>query len=57
MSRQGKIFFRRALAEADVMRRVLAQADFAKWLSQFLPQIPKTATASWLSVAIFTRPK
>ncbi len=48
----GEDFLSPCLAEADVMRRVLTQADFAKWLSQFLPQIPRTATANWLPVAI-----
>ena len=38
------------------MRRVLTQAEFAKWLTQFLPQIPRTATADWLPVAISPDP-
>jgi hypothetical protein len=52
----GEDFLSPCLAEADVMRRVLAQADFAKWLTQFLPQIPRTATADWLPVAISPDP-
>jgi hypothetical protein len=52
----GEDFLSPCLAEADVMRRVLTQADFAKWLSQFLPQIPRTATADWLPVAISPDP-
>jgi hypothetical protein len=52
----GEDFLSPCLGEADVMRRVLAQADFAKWLGQFLPQIPKTATADWLPVAISPDP-
>jgi hypothetical protein len=48
----GEDFLSPCIAEADVMRRVLTQADFTKWLSQFLPQIPGTATADWLPVAI-----
>jgi len=52
----GEDFLSPCLAEADVMRRVLTQADFAKWLTQFLPQIPKTATADWLPVAISPDP-
>src|SRR5213592_62879 len=39
----GEDFLSPCLAEADVMRRILTQADFAKWLTQFLPQIPSTA--------------
>jgi len=52
----GEDFLSPCLAEADVMRRVLARTDFAKWLSQFLPQIPRTATADWLPVAISPDP-
>src|SRR6516162_4963688 len=52
----GEDFLSPCLAEADVMRRILTQAEFAKWLSQFLPQIPKTATADWLPVAISPDP-
>src|SRR5881275_2668685 len=43
----GEDFLSPCLGEADVMRRVLPQAEFAKWLTQFLPQIPNTATADW----------
>jgi hypothetical protein len=52
----GEDFLSPCLAEADVMRRILTQADFAKWLSQFLPQIPTTATADWLPVVISPDP-
>src|SRR5437667_1687624 len=38
------------------MRRVLTQTEFAKWLSQFLPQIPRTATANWLPVVVSPDP-
>jgi Protein of unknown function (DUF2891) len=52
----GEDFLSPCLGEADLMRRVLTQADFAKWLMQFLPQIPKTATADWLPVTISPDP-
>src|SRR5262249_47186957 len=52
----GEYFLSRCLGEADVMRRVLTEADFAKWLTEFLPQIPRTATAEWLPVAISPDP-
>jgi hypothetical protein len=52
----GEDFLSPCLGEADAMRRVLTQADFAKWFTQFLPQIPKTATADWLPVAISPDP-
>src|SRR6266849_5328862 len=52
----GEDFLSPCLGEADVMRRVLTQTEFAKWLSQFLPQIPRTATADWLPVVISPDP-
>jgi hypothetical protein len=36
----GQDFLSPALAEADLMRRVLAGEDFATWLSAFLPGLP-----------------
>ena len=36
------------------MRRVLSPAEFATWLSAFLPEIPKTATAAWLPIGVVT---
>ena len=52
----GEDFLSPCLGEADVMRRVLPQAEFAKWLGEFLPQIPMKATANWLPVAISPDP-
>ena len=52
----GEDFLSPCLGEADVMRRVLSQAEFVKWLTQFLLQIPRTATADWLPVAISPDP-
>ena len=52
----GEDFLSPCLGEADVMRRILPQEDFAKWLTQFLPQIPMTATADWLAVAVSPDP-
>lgn len=50
----GEDFLSPCLAEADLMRRVLAPAEFATWLSGFLPQIPTTATAAWLPAGVVT---
>jgi hypothetical protein len=53
----GEDFLSPCLAEADFMRRVLAPPQFARWLSVFLPQIPRIATApatSWLAPGIVT---
>ncbi len=44
----GEDFLSPCLAEADVMRRVLAPNDFASWLGNFLPQIPRDDTTGWL---------
>src|SRR5207249_223787 len=58
----GEDFLSPCLAEADVMRRVLSQDEFAKWLKEFLPQIPegplqdKAATANWLPETVSPDP-
>jgi hypothetical protein len=58
----GEDFLSPCLAEADVMRRVLSQEEFAKWLKEFLPQIPETprqseaATGTWLPVTVSPDP-
>ena len=50
----GQDFLSACLAEADFMRRVLDRAAFARWLTTFLPQIPKSARADWLPTAVVT---
>jgi hypothetical protein len=53
----GEDFLSPCLAEADFMRRVLAPATFSRWLSGFLPQIPRSGAAraaDWLSPGIVT---
>jgi hypothetical protein len=52
----GEDFLSPCLGEADVMRRVLAPAEFAKWLDGFLPQIPKKQDTRWLPVAVSPDP-
>jgi hypothetical protein len=52
----GQDFLSPCLAEADLMRRLLAPADFARWLSDFLPQIPRKGTGDWLPPAVVTDP-
>ncbi len=32
----------------------MASAEFATWLTAFLPQIPTTATAAWLPIGVVT---
>ena len=56
----GEDFLSPCLAEADVMRRVLSQDEFAKWLKDFLPQIPalqsEAATTHWLRPVVSPDP-
>jgi DUF2891 family protein len=52
----GEDFLSPCLAEADVMRRVLPPAEFAKWLRSFLPGIPIDGSAEWLKPAVVTDP-
>lgn len=52
----GEDFLSPCLAEADVMRRVLPPAEFSSWLKEFIPQIPTTANAAWLAVAVSPDP-
>src|SRR5438067_1918089 len=52
----GEDFLSPCLAEADVMRRVFSQAEFAKWLKEFLPQIPTSASANWLQPVVSPDP-
>ncbi|HET7921606.1 MAG TPA: DUF2891 domain-containing protein [Gammaproteobacteria bacterium] len=47
----GQDFLSPALAEADLLRRVLPQAPFAAWLDEFLPQLPRAQDAGWLPLA------
>jgi hypothetical protein len=50
----GQDFLSPCLAEADLMRRVLPAAEFATWLTRFLPQIPTSDTAAWLPIGVVT---
>src|ERR1700730_6880865 len=58
----GEDFLSPCLGEADVMRRVMSQEEFAKWLKEFMPQIPATprqseaATGEWLPVTVSPDP-
>ena len=52
----GEDFLSPCLMEADLMRRVMSQAEFASWLSEFLPQIPVDGSADWLDVGVVNDP-
>lgn len=48
----GQDFLSPCLAEADLMRRVLPESEFADWLTRFMPQIG--TSDSWLPLARVT---
>jgi len=50
----GQDFLSPCLAEADLMRRVLAPEAFAGWLTGFMPGIPGSDVAMWLAPATVT---
>jgi hypothetical protein len=50
----GQDFLSPCIAEADVMRRVLPPAEFAAWLTTFLPRIPTSDSAAWLPIGVVT---
>ena len=52
----GEDFLSPCIAEADLMRRVLPSAEFARWLKEFIPQIPAAPKADWLPVAVSPDP-
>jgi hypothetical protein len=56
----GEDFLSPCLGEADIMRRVLPQKEFANWLKTFMPQIPVgregDENAEWLKVAVSPDP-
>ena len=50
----GQDFVSPCIAEADVMRRVLPPAEFAAWLTNFLPRLPTTNSGAWLPIGVVT---
>jgi Protein of unknown function (DUF2891) len=52
----GEDFLSPCLGEADLMRRVLPPADFARWLTSFLPGLPEDGSSGWLEPGIVTDP-
>jgi hypothetical protein len=52
----GEDFLSPCLGEADLMRRVLPPAEFARWLSGFLPGLPRDGSSGWLEPGIVTDP-
>jgi hypothetical protein len=52
----GEDFLSPCLGEADLMRRVLPPAEFSRWLSGFLPELPPDGRSDWLAPGIVTDP-
>ena len=50
----GEDFFSPALMEADLMRRVMAKTDFARWFNRFLPGVARNQPKALLQPAIVT---
>jgi hypothetical protein len=52
----GQDFLSPCLAEADLMRRIMNTADYATWLTGFMPMIPTDGNGDWLPIAVVTDP-
>ena len=48
----GEDFLSPCLMEADLMRRILSADAFSKWLSEFMPSIPRDGRGDWLAPGI-----
>lgn len=48
----GEDFLSPCLMEADLMRRILKPAEFASWLTKFLPGVPSDGSTDWLQPGI-----
>lgn len=52
----GEDFLSPCLGEADLMRRVLTEPQFADWLRTFMPQVPTTGGSLWLQPVVSPDP-
>jgi hypothetical protein len=52
----GQDFLSPCLAEADLVRRLLPPAQYAAWLSTFLPTLTPRTGPGWLTPAVVTDP-
>ena len=52
----GEDFLSPCLMEADLVRRILPPEEFARWLQDFLPEIPGNGAGDWLEVGIVLDP-
>jgi hypothetical protein len=52
----GEDFLSPCLGEADLMRRVLSNGEFAAWLQPFMPQISGSGSGAWLEPVVSPDP-
>jgi len=52
----GQDFLSPCLAEADLMRRIMSDDEFASWLTGFMPTIPQDGRGDWIPLAVVTDP-
>jgi hypothetical protein len=52
----GEDFLSPCIAEADVVRRILPQPEFSRWLAAFLPSIPRNGSVRWLRPGVVADP-
>jgi hypothetical protein len=52
----GEDFLSPCLGEADLMRRVRPPDEYARWLSAFLPALPRDGRGDWLAPGVVTDP-
>ena len=52
----GEDFLSPCLGEADLMRRVLPNQEFARWLRAFLPQVSTSGGGKWLQPVVSPDP-
>jgi len=52
----GHDFLSPCIAEADLMRRIMTNEEYAAWLTVFMPEIPIDGSDDWLAIGIVTDP-
>ena len=50
----GQDFLSPCLAEADLMRRVMSEQEYANWLTEFFPDLTSQTQSAWLDPATVT---
>ncbi len=48
----GEDFLSPCLMEADLMRRAMPRAEYSRWLTGFMPQIPSDGSGDWLAPGV-----